>query len=414
MILWWVNSHHFKNQLGKILTSSPDIADLTPSFSALSLVRREILYLQHQSQKKTEDLQKQQQILNLAPIGYLYIDPDNQLLWCNQQARQLLQIERWQPGKIRLLLELVRSYELDQLIERTRQAQTPQTEEWVFYRSNYGVSSSFDDALTAITLKATSYPLSKGEVAVFLENQQPLIELSQSSDRAFCDLTHELRTPLTAISLVAENLYNRLENPERRWAGQLLRETHRLSQLVTDWLDLSQLQANPNQMLTYESLELRALIDSVWQTLEPLAQEKQVTLIYNGVSSMELWGDRSRLFQVFLNLLDNSLKHSPSHSTIDINLQLIQYNQKIEVDIIDSGSGFIEADLPYIFDRLYRGEPSRMRQGNDVLSRRQGSGLGLAIAKEIIMAHGGTITAKNHPETHGAWIKLVLKQGLKE
>ncbi len=408
IILWGWNYYHFKSQLQKILATSPDTADLASSLSSLSLVRREVLYLQQQCQQQTEELQRQQQILDLAPIGYLYIDRDNQLLWCNRQAQQLLDIDRWQPGQIRLLLELVRSYELDQLIERTRQDQTSQTEEWVFHRPHYGTDTPLGDRPTAITLKASSYPLSEGQVVVFLENQQPLIELSRSRDRAFSDLTHELRTPLTAISLVAETLQNRLENPERRWVGQLLAETHRLSKLVEDWLDLSQLEANPSQTLTYQSLELGELIRSAWQTLASLAQEKQVTLDCSGVAEIELRGDRSRLLQVFLNLFDNSLKHSPPQSTIEVNLQLTPDDQGIKVDLIDCGSGFVEKDLPYSFDRLYRGEPSRMRQGSDPQSRRQGSGLGLAIAQEIVKAHGGSITAKNHPETGGAWIQLIF------
>jgi hypothetical protein len=66
-------------------------------------------------------------------VGYLQVDEENRLLWCNEQARQLLQIDRWEPGQLRLLLELVRSYELDQLIEQTRYRQQPDIREWVFH-----------------------------------------------------------------------------------------------------------------------------------------------------------------------------------------------------------------------------------------------------------------------------------------
>ncbi|ACK67426.1 histidine kinase [Rippkaea orientalis PCC 8801] len=408
MILWGWNYYRFKSQLQKILIASPDTKDLASSLSAVSLVRREILYLQQQCQQQTETLQQQQQILDLLPIGYLHIDQDNQLLWCNPQAQQLLKLDRWQPGQVRLLLELVRSYELDQQIQRTRQRQTPQTKEWVFYPPNYDNQLLSGDRPISISLKASSYPLKQGEVAVFLENQQPLLELSQSRDRAFSDLTHELRTPLTAISLVAETLQNRLENPERRWINQLLSETQRLIKLVEDWLDLSQLGENHSQTLTCESLDLGELIQSAWQSLAPLAQKTQVTLNFRELTELTFSGDRARLFQVFLNIFDNSLKHSPPNGVIEVTLQLTPDDQSIQIDIIDQGSGFLEKDLPYIFDRLYRGEPSRVRQGTDPESRRQGSGLGLAIALEIIKAHGGNITAKNHPETGGGWIQLIL------
>ncbi|MGP0128505.1 MAG: sensor histidine kinase [cyanobacterium endosymbiont of Rhopalodia musculus] len=406
MVIWGCSYYRFKYQLQKILTASPDTEDLVKSLSTTSLVRREILYLQETSQQQAIELQRQQYILELAPIGYLHIDRDNQLLWCNQQARQLLHIDRWQPGQVRLFLELVRSYELDQLIEKTRNTQTAQVEEWVFYKTPYVSQVLVNNG--AIALKGTGYPLQNQAVAVFLENQQPLVELSQSRDRAFSDLTHELRTPLTSIFLVAETLQTHLENPERRWVEKLLKETTRLIHLVEDWLDLSEIENNLHRNLTYERLALDKLILSAWQTLDPLAQKTQVTLDCHGSSEIQFSGDRSRLYQAFLNLLDNSFKHSPSGSTIQVHLKLCEINQAIEVDIIDCGSGFSEADLPYIFNRLYRGDISRVRAGNDTQSLRQGSGLGLAITQEIVHAHGGSITAKNHPDTHGAWVKVVF------
>jgi two-component system, OmpR family, phosphate regulon sensor histidine kinase PhoR len=406
MVILGCSYYRFKYQLQKILTASPDTEDLVKSLSATSLVRREILYLQETSQQQAIELQRQQYIMELAPIGYLHIDRDNQLLWCNQQARQLLHIDRWQPGQVRLFLELVRSYELDQLIEKTRNTQVTQVEEWVFYQTPYVNQMLVNNG--AITLKGTSYPLQDKAVAVFLENQQPLAELSQSRNRAFSDLTHELRTPLTSIFLVAETLQTHLKNPERRWVEQLLKETARLIHLVEDWLDLSEIENNLHKNLAYEYLALDELILSAWQTLDPLAQKTQVTLECHGSSEIRLSGDRSRLYQAFLNLLDNSFKHSPSGSTIQVNLKLCEINQAIEVDIIDCGSGFFEADLPYVFNRLYRGDPSRVRAGIPPQSPREGSGLGLAIAQEIVHAHGGSITAKNHPNTHGAWLKVVF------
>ena len=407
MAIWGWSYYRFKFQLQKILTASPDTEDLVKSLSATSLVRREILYLQETSQQQAIELQQQKYILELAPIGYLHIDRDNQLLWCNQKARQLLHIDRWQPGQVRLFLELVRSYELDQLIEKTRNTQTAQVEEWVFYQTPYVNQMLVNNG--AIALKGTGYPLHNQAVAIFLENQQSLVELSQSRNRAFSDLTHELRTPLTSIFLVAETLQTHLQNPELRWVEQLLQETARLIHLVEDWLDLSEIENNLHRNLTYEPLALNELILSAWQTLDPLAQKTQVTLDYHGGSEIKFLGDRSRLYQAFLNLLDNTFKHSPSGSTIQVNLKLCEINQAIEVDIIDCGSGFSEADLPYIFNRLYRGDLSRVRAaGTDPRYPRQGSGLGLAIAQEIVHAHRGSITAKNRPDTHGAWVKVVF------
>ena len=78
----------------------------------------------------------------------------------------------------------------------------------------------------------------------------------------------------------------------------------------------------------------------------------------------------------------------------------------IKIDIIDSGMGFNASDLPFIFERLYRGDKSRVRESQT--SAVEGSGLGLAIVEQIIQAHGGKIVAKNHPEIGGAWMELFL------
>lgn len=423
----------FNQQLRQILTSFSDkgnSVDLITSLPMQSLLRREINVLNQRCQGLEEQLQTWQALLEIAPIGYLQVDQENQLLWCNQQARELLNIDRWQAGQVRLLLQLVRSYELDQLIEETRHSQKSQVQQWVFYPTNYGTQELIGDSRTvqlsyeqSLSLKAFSHPLSQGQVGVFLENQQPLVELSQSRDRAFCDLTHELRTPLTSISLVAERLQKSLQNPELRWVEQMLKETQRLINFVQDWLDISQFQQYPHQNLQYESVELRELIFSVWQSLEVLAIPKQITLAYSRSDQIYLQVDKSRFIQVFFNLFDNSIKHSPPQTEIRVEVEFTTENLDpeitvvpcpfIQINIIDYGSGFSESDLPYVFDRLYRGDTSRVRQTSDYqtsesLQSNHGSGLGLFIVKQIVQAHGGSITAKNHPETSGAYLQITL------
>jgi two-component system phosphate regulon sensor histidine kinase PhoR len=377
-------------------------------------------------------LQIKQWLLQVAPLGYLQVDEENQLVWCNEQARQLLQIDRWEPGQLRLLLELVRSYELDQLIEKTRHQQQPNIREWVFHPSCLDGAAMGD--VQSLTLRASSWPLPEGEIGVFLENRQPLVELSQSRNQWFSDLAHELRTPLTSIRLVAEALQGRLEPPASRWVEKLLHETNRLINLVQDWLELSNLEKNPSKSLTYQPLELRALIHSAWQTFELLAQTHQLTLAYKGLDTIWIRADEARLTQVFLNLFDNGIKHSHPQQAIQVEVTrleedintlttsnlatptLDERSSFIQIDIIDSGTGFSESDMPHVFERLYRGDASRHKEqatsehpGMSSVSK--GSGLGLAIVQQIIQAHGGSIKARNHPKTGGAWLQIKLPQG---
>ncbi|HBK64560.1 MAG TPA: histidine kinase [Cyanobacteria bacterium UBA11166] len=405
------------------------ILDLLPkdttskSFPIISRLRQAIALADRERRILEEKLDRLEQLLEVAPVGYLQVDEENHLLWCNLEARQSLQIDRPQPGQIRLLLELVRSYELDQLIERTRSQQHSIIQEWVFHPTC--IDGAAMSEVKSIALRGVSWPLPQGEVGVFLENRQPIVELSQSHNQWFSDLAHELRTPLTSIRLVAETLQNRLKPPESRWVEQLFAETNRLINLVQNWLELSYLAKNPSQSLTYKSVELRSLIQSVWQSLEPLAQQKQLHLANECPDSISIKADESRLTQVFLNLFDNSIKYSPPQSSIRVEVDQLEGTNtandelgnlsSIQIDIIDFGTGFSPSDLPHVFERLYRGDPSRYRQpptseASSLLGITSGSGLGLSIVKEIIQAHGGIVKARNHPETRGAWLQIQLPQ----
>lgn len=420
--------YRFKQQLKKTLNLFAINADKEVSLPLHSLIRRELSELYRQRQKLEADRKTWQELIEQAPIGYLQVDADNQLLGCNEQAKQLLKIDHHRTQRVRLILELVRSYDLDRLIEQTRKSQQNQTKEWIFYYTRYVAPnlepnqpinpadsvSSFSKIVESIALTGYGVPLPNNQVGVFLVNRQPLVELSQSRDRTFADLTHELRTPLTSISLVAENLGRRLQDPERRWVEQMLQETNRLIELVQEWLDLTQLEASSTRSLNYETVDLHELILSVWQTLEPIASKKQVTLTYSGAESVIIEADRSRLIQVFLNLLDNAIKHNCIGGQILVRIlspkseSAATLNSSIIIDVIDSGAGFTATDLPYIFERLYRGDKSRTRKQHELSSIADGSGLGLAIVEQIVRAHGGSIIAKNHQEIGGAWLQITL------
>ncbi|AFZ00661.1 ATP-binding protein [Calothrix sp. PCC 6303] len=390
-------------------------------------LRQEITSVQHQRQHLQQKLQTYKDLLEFAPVGYLQVDEENQLLWCNEKAQEILYLQRWQPGQVRLLLEIVRSYELDRLIELTRDRQILQVKEWVFHPSYENTAAMKEMKSTVV--RATSLPLAQGKVGVFLENRQPMQELNQARDRAFSDLAHELRTPLTSIRLLVETLQDRLDtreslpgtttsanaSPFKRWVDRLMLEVDRLIHLVQSWLDLTQLETNPTVQLNYQKFDVRSLITSVWETLEPLAQRQDIEFTYSGPQHLWMKGDQTRIYQVFINLLDNSIKYSPPHAKIHIEAKVICENTTIpptlEVNIIDSGFGFSEVDLPQVFERFYRGDTARSRSSKTETNSAiaiVGTGLGLAIVRQIILAHGGSIKAMNHPEFGGAWIQIEL------
>jgi two-component system, OmpR family, phosphate regulon sensor histidine kinase PhoR len=364
------------------------------SLPVASQLRRKAAQLQQEREYLKSQLKDWQILLQNAPIGYLQLDEDNQILWCNDLTQELLHMENWQPGQQRLLLETVRSYELDKLIQKTRSQKENKTLEWQFYPSYIDKAT---DSI-GITLKASTVSLSDRNVGIFLENRQPLIDLSQQRTRWASDLAHELRTPLTSIRLVAETLESKVDADSVHWLGRMLTEIDRLSRLVQDFLDLNSLEEAPSQNITLRLVEISEIVNTAWQSLEPFASQKQVTLLQTGEGSFSVLADPSRLTQVLINLFDNAIKFSPHKSEIVIHSS-VQENY-IQLEVLDRGQGFTPKDLPYVFDRLYRGDVSR-HQDEDDDNMTTSNGLGLAIVKQIVLAHKGTVTASNQSQGGG-------------
>jgi len=349
---------------------------VTPASSPVTAIGQLAMFIHQQQQTHqalTQQLETWQQILHAAPISYLQVDDENHLCWSNIQACQLLSIDPEKQGQKgrRLLLELVRSYELDRLIGEARATHNPCQKEWLFRPSSTDAASSTQQ----YPLRGYAFPLPAGHVGIFLEDRQEATTLAQERDRWASDVAHELKTPLTSIRLVAETLHTRVDSPLRIWVDRLLNETIRLSALVQDLLDLGRTALKLPQDLSLKTVDLPSLIQSAWLGLEPLAGKKQLWLDYSGPSSLRIQADEARLYRVLLNLLDNSIKYSPANQPVSVQVSVIttphlsrEYSrgskagqQGIQVDVIDSGPGFPEHALPHVFERFYRADPARSR-----------------------------------------------------
>jgi two-component system phosphate regulon sensor histidine kinase PhoR len=457
-LLWWQRSR-FHARLDNLARKfKPNVSDLP--FSSTAQLALAIGHQQKVQQQLEQQLETYRQIVQVAPVGYLQVDDENRFIWCNQQAQILLGIKpETYPTQPRLLLELVRSYELDDLIEQTRNTGKPCQSEWIFYP----VSADPLNIATQRTYALRGYgiPLRENQTGIFLENRQEAMSIMQQHDRWASDLAHELKTPLTSIRLVAETLQSRLEPPLKGWVDRLINETVRLSNLVEDLLDLSRIERGSSSPLKLKPTDLVELIHSVWNSLEPLARKRDLTLEYSGPDRLIILIDQSRFHRLLVNLLDNSIKYSPFHHPIRITVSLQppqnslnashqnashskipESYASVHLDVIDYGSGFPEKDLPHVFERFYRADPSRARLavsssatqpsvsqpsgvGFTVPSSKSawvnspngldaqiqgGNGLGLAIAQQIVEVHQGSIRASNHPETGGAWLQVRLPQ----
>ncbi|WPF88384.1 HAMP domain-containing sensor histidine kinase [Cyanobacterium aponinum AL20118] len=407
LFIYFWNVYRANCQLKEILYSLSEF-DSVKSLSKIAQVRRGVNLLNNKFYYTQLELDVHHELIRKNPLGYLRIDANNCLIECNEEAKKILYIQRWNPQILRLFLELVRSYELDQLIQQTRKTQKRLTIEWQFFpTANYIAEEENLDtnSYQPLFLKAYSYPLPAGQVGIFIENRQLIRELTQKKEQAYSDLSHELRTPLTSLLLLSETLQKFTDDKGKIWLEQLHKEINRLVDLVQNWLEIYQLEQNPYQTLKFQSLDLQQLLLSAWQSVTILAGKKEISYKYEGEDKIFIDADLNRFTQVFVNLFDNSIKHCFFGGSILVKAQIktnVYEEEVVEIHVIDNGSGFNPNDLPHIFERLYRGDKSRMR------TARGGSGLGLSIVKQIIEAHQGSIAASNHPETKGAWFKIIV------
>lgn len=219
------------------------------------------------------------------------------------------------------------------------------------------------------------------------------------------NVSHDLKTPLTAIQGFSQALVEGVASDPagvQRAAMVIHDESLRMSRLVDQLLDLAKLESGRVQMRR-RRIDLAALIREATARYQPAAQERDITL--TTVIEPDLWimGDMDRLLQVFVNLLDNALRHAPEQGTVTCRAaRSADAADMVEVTVSDTGPGISAEDLPHVFDRFYQAEKAR---------RRGSSGLGLAIVQEIVRAHDGQVGVYSAPGQGATfWVRLPSQQ----
>jgi signal transduction histidine kinase len=210
------------------------------------------------------------------------------------------------------------------------------------------------------------------------------VERASIAERRFAvDAAHELRTPLTVLRTGLEVALGR-DRGAREYAdalGAALHEAVALCRMADELLTLSRLDEEAS--FERELLSLRDLMAEVGEAVEPLVQTKHLALQANLNTDVFVDGNRNYLRRLLINLLDNALKFTPSQGRIAMTIE--SFDGHATLRIADNGPGIPSADLPFIFDRFFRG-----RTRNE-----PGSGLGLSLCREIARLHGGDISAHN-------------------
>ena len=339
------------------------------------------------------------QWLRQAPVGVLLLDEWQTIRLVNSKACALLHLRGEETTREhRPLLEAIRCHQLEEVSSRARRTGQRQRIKWVLTSPSHNPHHL--EPVTTEQLEAVALPGQQGWVSIFLLNRHSLVAQKEQQERWISDVAHELKTPLTALRLVSESLVESCNPSQARLMERLQKEINRLQNLVENLLELSRLESVLPQHHTTPVMVVDH-VKAAWQSLLPLAEPRHVGLTISRTNpAVVIPADASRLQQALLNLLDNALRYSPNHTTIQV--KIMEDRNWLKLDVEDQGSGFSETDLQHVFERFYRGDPSRARA-----SSLSGSGLGLAIVQQIATTHGGHVRALNRPEG-GASVRLVL------
>ncbi|VXB94365.1 Histidine kinase [Exiguobacterium sp. 8H] len=200
-------------------------------------------------------------------------------------------------------------------------------------------------------------------------------------------VSHELRTPLTSIIGFTELLRFRKLSSERseKYLGMIHQETLRLEDLISNLLDVQRMESG-QQTYHNEPERLSTILEQAISVHQGSSQHHHIT--FDCTEDVYVYGDRTRLNQLFMNLLHNAVKYSPRGGEINVRVECERPNW-IDISIEDHGIGIPQTALPKLFDKFYRVDNSASRKIG-------GTGLGLAICKEIAEGHGGTIHATSN------------------
>jgi heavy metal sensor kinase len=214
-----------------------------------------------------------------------------------------------------------------------------------------------------------------------------LHESFQTSRRFTSDASHELRTPLTIMRGELEALLLRQDLPEgaRDRASSLLEETDRLIGITEGLVKLSRLDSGEAQR-EHVRFDLAALADTTVDQMSLLAEEKRIELTFRGSPFTMVAGDRARVKQVIVNLLDNAIKYTPVGGEVSVLVDALDRRARLRVD--NTGPAIPPEALPRVFDRFFRVDEARSREVD-------GAGLGLSIVQAICTAHAGSVRAEN-------------------
>ncbi|WP_102263449.1 ATP-binding protein [Mesobacillus jeotgali] len=366
----------FEVARGKFDTKVPilthdEIGELATAFNQMG---RQLKFNMNALSQEKEQLTS---ILSSMADGVITFNRDGTILITNPPAEVFLRYWYYEqglasentdavPSEVMELFQLAVNTEKEQVGEITAQGRT-----WVII-----VSPLYNKRFI------------RGAVAVVRDMTEER-KLDKMREDFIANVSHELRTPISMMQGYSEAIVDDIaqtDEEKKEMAKVIYDESLRMGRLVNELLDLARMEAG-HILLNVESVEINPYVNRIIRKFHGLAKEKGIELsVQFDSEERDFRFDPDRIEQVLTNLIDNAIRHVPDSASVVISGRTDEKGLYFEVS--DQGPGIPEEDLPFLFERFYKGDKSRTRGVS-------GTGLGLAIAKNIIDAHRGNISVKS-------------------
>jgi two-component system phosphate regulon sensor histidine kinase PhoR len=323
-----------------------------------------------------------QELVDGIPDGAGVLDSRGRLVVVNKALDALVGAGRAQG---RTLLEITRSGELGDAAERAI--------------AGASVHGEFNVASLEKVLLVTLAPLSDRRALAVLRDLTDQKRMEAVRRDFIANASHELRTPVAAITGAVETLLSSgqlVDASARQFVEMIARHADRLSRLTRELLDLSRLEAG-DVRLEIGPVELSTLASNSLDLVRARAEEKRITLGFDGPPGLRAMGDRRALEQILVNLLDNAVKYTPSGGRITVLTD--STGSSVVLSVLDTGPGIEPRHRARIFERFYRADVGRAREDG-------GTGLGLAIVKHLAQVQGGQVGVESGQGGSRFWVKL--------
>jgi len=373
-----------------LIESDDEMKSLVQAFNQMSRELKEKV-----TELKGQNI-KLEATLNSMVNGLLAVDPEGRVLFSNRHLDEMLDLEVNEGDGV---YQTIRSSSLNHMIQKVIESKEP---------TQLEVEDEFREKQVLRFFAHPIYLEQETElygILFLVQDISSIRKLEQMRSDFIANVSHELKTPITSIRGFIETIRSgSIQDPNQldRFLHIIDQESERLYSLVQDILSLSEIETM-EQDFAKQKFPLKPLCDEVIHLLQPVTEEKGIELIMDWQGdAIEYFGNRDRIKQVLINLLDNGIKYTDQGK---VTLRVWTHEKMIHIEVEDTGIGFSDEHYARIFERFYRVDKGRSR-------KRGGTGLGLSIVKNIVLRENGNVSVRSK-EGQGSCFMIELPVNVK-